>query len=315
MIRILFSLLIVFSLSGPSMALEIVFQKNCSVDESVIRLGDIAQFSENSELVQALSSLAVGQAGDPGERTLVQARPLRDKLISQHNLSTQITWSGSSVINVLRNGITIGPDRIQTLISHYLANNSSKLPEATVRFTHHSLPLPFMVPKGVLTEEIIPSNPAILGSSRFSIIFRVDGRVVKNMSVRGEIVAMAEVVVAARPLKRGQTLTPDSLKKGIIDISKTPDVGMTITDFVGLRLKKSLRTGTPLRHSLVDVLPVVRRGERVKIIIQTGQMFLTATGLAHSDGKMDQIIRVQNVRSNKVLFCRVAAPGLVEVML
>ncbi len=44
-------------------------------------------------------------------------------------------------------------------------------------------------------------------------------------------------------------------------------------------------------------------------------MLLTATGLAHSDGKIDDLIRVQNLNSNKVVFGRVAGPGIVEVIL
>ncbi len=33
------------------------------------------------------------------------------------------------------------------------------------------------------------------------------------------------------------------------------------------------------------------------------------------DQKKNQIIRVQNSSSNKLIYCRVAAPGLVEVIL
>jgi flagella basal body P-ring formation protein FlgA len=313
--RILLSLLIIFCMAGPGQALEIVFQKNCSVDESVIRLGDIVQFSEESEFVLALSSTVIGQAGAPGERVLLQSFQIKNKLLRQYNLSSEISWSGSSVVSAFRNGVTIGPDRILNLISDYLERNSNKLPDVKVRFIPKSLPMPFMVPTGDLIEEIIPSNPSILGSSRFSIIFRIDGRVVKNMSVRGELEALAEVVVAAKSIKRGQILTAAHLTKALMDISKTPGIGTELDDFIGLKIKKTIRSGIPLQHSIVETLPVVRRGERVKIVIQTGSMLLTATGLAHSDGKMDQIIRVQNVNSNKVLHCRVAAPGLVEVML
>jgi flagella basal body P-ring formation protein FlgA len=66
---------------------------------------------------------------------------------------------------------------------------------------------------------------------------------------------------------------------------------------------------------MVKALPVVRSGERVKIIITSGSMILTATGLAYSDGQINQMIRVQNLRSRKIVYCRVAAPGLVEVLL
>jgi flagella basal body P-ring formation protein FlgA len=51
------------------------------------------------------------------------------------------------------------------------------------------------------------------------------------------------------------------------------------------------------------------------MIVETGVMHLTATGFAHSDGKLDQTIKVQNINSNKTVHGRVTGPGVVEVLL
>jgi flagella basal body P-ring formation protein FlgA len=66
---------------------------------------------------------------------------------------------------------------------------------------------------------------------------------------------------------------------------------------------------------MVENLPVVKRGQQVKIAIKAGALLLTATGLAYNDGKLDQMIKVQNISSSKIILGRVAGPGLVEVML
>ena len=100
-----------------------------------------------------------------------------------------------------------------------------------------------------------------------------------------------------------------------MDISSVDNPGQDLENFLGKKLQRSLRAGTPILLSMVESLPVVQRGERVKIVINSGPLHLTATGLAHSDGALDQVIRVQNINSNKIIYCRVAAPGLVEVIL
>jgi len=51
------------------------------------------------------------------------------------------------------------------------------------------------------------------------------------------------------------------------------------------------------------------------MVIESGTLHLTATGLAHSDGKLDQMIKIQNINSSKTVHGRVTGPGIVEVLL
>ncbi len=315
MARIFLIICFIISLAQTADALEITFKSSCSVDESIIRLGDIADFNEETEMTGALATLTVGQAAPPGEKNILRSLSIKEYLISSQSLPEDIRWTGSSTVTVLRRGVTIGPDTIQAIIAQYIKKNSNNLPEAEIRFVPSSLPLPFTLPTGDLTQEVLPSNPGILDSSRFSIIFRVDDKVVKNMSIRGEVEALARVVVSAGPLKRGQILLPKNLSTAVMDISSMSNPGLEVDNFIGKKLQRSMRAGSPVSLSMVESLPVVRRGERVKIVINSGQMRLTATGLARSDGILDEMIRVQNINSNKIIHCRVAAPGLVEVLL
>jgi len=178
-------LCLLVGLGQSAEALEITFQPSGSVDESVIKLGDIARFDEQTEMTRALATLPVGQAVAPGEKTTLSSLGIKDSLTAIHSLSGDIVWSGSPTITVLRRGESIGPERIETIIAEYITRNQNNLPEAEIRFVPSALPLPFMLPSGDLSHEVIPSNPDILGSSRFSIIFRIDGNVVKSMPVLG----------------------------------------------------------------------------------------------------------------------------------
>lgn len=306
---------LVVGLAQTADALEITFNPSGSVDDSVIRLGDIVSFDEETEMARALATLTVGQAPSPGEKSSLRSLSIKEYLVSSQSLPQDIRWIGSPTVTVLRRGVTVGAERIQKIIAEYIKKNKLNLPEAEIRFVPSSLPLPFTLPTGDLTHEVIPSNPGILDSSRFSIIFRVDDNVVKNMSVRGKIEALADVVVSIGPLKKGQILRPQHLSTAVMDISSISNPGLDLDNFIGKKLNRSLRAGTPVLLSMVEALPVVQRGERVKIVINSGSLHLTATGLAHSDGILDQMIRVQNINSNKIIHCRVAAPGLVEVML
>lgn len=311
LLTIFFSLLTVTSAD----AVDITFRDSATVTAHEIRLGDIARFSEESAMVQAMRTLVVGQSPAAGTSAFLRSVSIRDYLLGSQRLPADIYWQGASVITVKRQGVEIVSSDIMRRINDFIENEQDQLPEARYLFTPRAQVLPFVVPTGDLTCDVIPSNPAILGSTRFSLIFRVDGKVVKNMSVRGKLEALQNAVVSAKPIKRGTIIKREHLKHAIVDISELSSPGANADQLIGKKLKRTVRAGTVLSLANVEALPIVHRGERVKIIISTGPMLLTATGLAHNDGRKDQVIKVQNVRSRKILFCKVTAPGMVEVLL
>jgi flagella basal body P-ring formation protein FlgA len=315
MAQIFLILVILTGFCQTARAAEIIFRQTAEVSGPDIRLGDVADFDEESDLTAALASQTVGPAPPPGESVVLHSQTVKHSLVSTKSVPEDIAWSGSPAIMVNRQGITVGPDKILTIIAEYIDEQKKNLPEAEIQFIPASLPLPFILPTGELTSEVIPSNPGILGSSRFSLILRVDNQVAKNMSIRGRIEANANIVVTARAVKKDSILSPQLLTMAVTDISEMAGPQFEASDLTGKKLTRSLKAGSPVLANMVESLPVVRRGEKVKIVINSGQLHVSATGFAFTDGKLDETIRVQNLSSNKLIYGRVAAPGLVEVML
>lgn len=310
------TLILLFGLFETCAALEITFNQNAQIDDAVIRLGDVAKCDEQSPLAEALITQSVGQAPAPGEAMDIRAQTIIQNLrYANRSLPNDITWSGSTTIHISRRGILIGAEKIQAIIAEFFVKNQNSLPKAEMKFIPNSLPLPFFVPTGDLSCDVVPSHPGILGSSSLSIICKVDDKVVKNMSVRGKIEALAKIVVAATPLKKGLVLRPQHLNVAVMDISEIASPELDSRALLGMQLTRPVTIGSPVLGSMVDALPVVRRGQKVQITIDTASLHLTATGLAHSDGKLDQMIKVQNINSNKTIYGRVAGPGVVEVIL
>lgn len=314
-IKSLLIIVLFFSSVSPCTALQVTFKQSGNVDGTIITLGDIARFDNESEMAVALASQIVAQSPPPGESVSLNSLAIKKHLVTTLSLPGSIVWKGSQTVLAKRNGIYIGSENIQELIAEYLRKSSENLPDAEIRFISGSLPIPFILPAGNLTYEVIPSNPGILGSSRFSLIFRVDNRVVKNMSVRGRIEALAPVVVVTRKLQKGTVLSPGDLTLTTKNLNNLRDPGLSLSEFSGKKLTRNIKAGTPISHSMVVSLPVIKRGERVKIVIRSGMMHLSASGIARTDGRRNQVIRVQNSNSKKIIHCRVTAPGLVEVIL
>jgi flagella basal body P-ring formation protein FlgA len=299
----------------PVHALEISFKEQAEVRTDYITIGDIVAFDEASPLTSSLATQVVAQSPEPGERIILDSVSVKDQIMRKTRLSIYTQWTGSRVVHVMRPGQKIVPQNLLDAVNTFLKDHKHELPQAKVSFSPRSLPIPFMLPKGKLDIEVIPSNPTILKSTRFSLICRVDGKVQKNLSIQGELRALAPVVIATDSLRRGTILTPANTQKIVKDLTEYDDPCTDQRLILGKRLKRSVRAQAVINASDVEIPPMIKRGQIVKIILYQGSIYLTATGVARTDGKLNQIIRVRNSSSNKLIQGRVTAPGVVEVMI
>lgn len=302
--------------TSPCYGLEITFRQTADVDAVAITLGDIADFDDDqSEIARALASKTVAQAGQPGQDVDLDAGAIVKQLSKSPELPADLLWSGAPVVRVHRTSVTIGPDKIQEILDGYFASHSDDMPVADTRFIVDGLPLPFVLPTGELKWEVIPSDPNIIGSSRFSLIFSVDGKVKKNMSLRGHFEAMAPVAVATAQLAKGTLLDENSITMVTKDITKFSAPFLDPASLKGKVLVRSIKEGGVIEMSAVQQPPLIRKGEMVKIVYNRGGIFLSTQGVAKTNGAIDEMIKVQNINSKKILNCRVSAAGLVEVAL
>ncbi len=307
--------LLLLLISTPASALEITLQKSAVVNDRRVTLGDIAVFDEQSDTSRALAALVVSEAPEPGEHRFLRSVEVRNMLLRNGRVPAGTYWRGPASITVIRSGQEITAQQVLNEIAAFINDNRSDLPAAEIRFIADTLPVPFQVPKGELSCTVIPSSPGILRSTRFSLIYRVDDRVVRNMSVRGRIEALSDIVVARRGLRRGSELTRDDLTVVKKDIARMRSVVTDLDSIVGRRLTRALRAKTPLQPEFVEEIPVIHQGDPVKIIVRSGQMTLSATGIALVSGGPGATVAVENASSGKRLRARVEGPGVVSVQM
>lgn len=203
--------------------------------------------------------------------------------------------------------------KIRKLLDAYLQAHSETMPAARIRFKSVKQIKPFVLPAGTATCEIIPAIPKIIGSRRFTMIFRVDGQIRANFALHTELEALAPVAVAAIDLPRGVLIAPGDVRLVEKDLSNLREPYLDAKSLVGKKVRRALRAGTVLQKALLETPPVVRRGDSVTMTVRSGAMILTARGAARDNGVIGDTIRVRNNDSQKDVLCRVAGPGAVEV--
>lgn len=120
-------------------------------------------------------------------------------------------------------------------------------------------------------------------------------------------------VVASGAIERGQTLEAAQLKLAPLDIGKTQRGYFTeFNDIIGKTARRRIRAEQPLSPALLDGAALVRRGQQVKIVASQDGIQASAMGEALANGKQDEVIRVKNLRSQKVIDAKVTASGEVS---
>ncbi|MCP8462720.1 flagellar basal body P-ring formation chaperone FlgA [Pseudomonas sp. ZM23] len=124
---------------------------------------------------------------------------------------------------------------------------------------------------------------------------------------------MLPAVFASSAIERGQTLDANQLKLAPLDIGKTPRGYFTdIAEVAGKTARRRIRADQPLSPALLDGATLVRRGQQVKIVASQDGIQASAVGEAMANGKQDDVIRVKNLRSQKIIDAKVVESGVVS---
>lgn len=303
--------LLLFICSATTVLAQTITLKSSVVSrDAQVTLGMVA------DLMPASAELAqkrLVRAPNPAEKVILKRAQIM-KLLRQNGVdTTSITWAGPKTVNIIGASQTVTANDIQYAIDDFLRTAEFRLPNITFEFIPFSLPEAFIFPAGSLQYDVIPSVDTIVGSRNFTIVYRVNGKTVKNLAVRGRLNANADVVVVQQPLRRGVIISSNDIELVTVDISKAKDPLFLIDDVLGQRVVRSMRAGQLVERKYIEFPPVIKKGDFVRIIAQRGSMILTASGVARQDGRMNETIRVENSSSQKEVRGRVVGPSQVKV--
>lgn len=135
-----------------------------------------------------------------------------------------------------------------------------------------------------------------------------------SVPVTGHLIIKISVPVLSHRLEGGTTISANDLEW--IQVSEDRVHTSIVTnehDLIGRELRRDTNGGELL--STHDVIPprFVVRGSLVTLQIETPYMFLAVQGKALQDGGKNDVVRVMNMQSNRVIEGTVAGPGTVVV--
>lgn len=280
-----------------------------------ILLGSIAQVDGSDEtLVRRLEAVVLGRAPLPGKTRALDRATILTRIKQSGIDPAQLDLQIPPDVVVTRTAVTVGREQIEQIIRGYIQQQAAGAADE-LRIKDIRISEPVVLSQGPLTTRVVaPKNTEWVGTIPLSVVFNVGEEPEKRVWVTVSLERMTRVVVARRPLGRYKPIDDDDLEVKAVDAAGLPADCITNPETViGKRTRRPVDTGTVLRPELVEFPPLVKNGDRVRIIAETSGLRISAFGQVKQKGCQGELIQVMNLDSNKVVYARVVDSQTVKI--
>lgn len=307
------------SVGYAAAAATVSFYPETKIKGPDILLGDIARItSEDANRIEELKKVKLGNAAAPGAKVNFSARLLQLRLVQSGKDCQNVVWDIPQSVVVETRGNEISGEALVAQVKAFLLSQTAEKGEQREHVWEMlNAPHAIMAPEGEITYDFQLPYPIRNGfPTNVNVAVKVDGQLYKKTIVRGRLHVYEPIIVAARPLATRQTVQPEDVtleRKDVTDFGRgyfsRPE------QVVGMVMKRMVGTGAPLVPGMLDKPIVVKRLALVKIVSTNGAIRIETDGQALQDGRENDLIRVKNLNSNKVLSARVVDETTVEISL
>jgi len=316
LVTIIFRLLL--SSTGNLLAgVSVIIPGEITVSGPRMILGDISTVAPDAKNDETLASLIekidLGESPSPGYPLTLRRRQLEQKIAAAGVPLSDVRWLIPDEIRISMDGQNTDQSLIKKILSEYLDRSEPYISGRYEILSLNSAAFPTL-PPGKIEYRFTPipsSNPAYLTGT---IFFTINGREASRLRITAQIELLMPAIVAASDLPRGHTLSEADLSESWISFALAKGALTDTSQALGQILKISLRVGSPVRSKDLVENFLVKKGETVTIIAQSGGLKVTTTGQAKQDGALGQTISVINQDSKKTIYAKVIGPSKVEVI-
>jgi flagellar basal body P-ring formation protein FlgA len=212
------------------------------------------------------------------------------------------------------NAAGIGEKEIKDAVKSHIEENAS-WPKDRIRVEFLAAIPEAAITAGSSTCQVRSrAGESYIGRTSFVVRFSKGDTFIREETVRVRIEVLTDVVVSTGSIAHGAIVDPSDVmvKKKWLDTASS-GVLSDINEVGGKKAAVRINAGTEITKHMLRSVPVVKKGEVVRIVLESGPMMISAMGLCEEDGARGDLIRVQNTSSKKTVFARVMGASLVKV--
>jgi flagella basal body P-ring formation protein FlgA len=160
--------------------------------------------------------------------------------------------------------------------------------------------------------EFMFDNELKPGINTVGIKFSKDGKVLKYHDLNIRLKIIKDVWVSVRAIPSNTIIKESDLELTRISLN-SEEIPLDMNEIVGMTLNRSLMKGKAISREMLSNGIIVKRGDKVTLIVQSGAVVIRCTGAALQDGSVGQFVRVKRDGSPAVISGKVTESGSVLV--
>jgi flagella basal body P-ring formation protein FlgA len=281
----------------------------------MVYLGDIATIKGSPRsMVEKMVHLKIQASPHPGEVSILSRPSLASKIERSGFYHLIANLQIPEEIEVTREGRILEREEVARILEDHLQKILGD-EKKSVRVKEIQGSERFVVLPGPISWEVkTPDRFYQGGNMPISLILLADGQKVQEARFNARLEIYADVVVAKNYLPRHQIVEDKDVQVINKNITmQPPDVVTDLKDVLGKRTTLSINNQETLRKSMVEVPPLVKKGDRVILLVERDHFRITAQGEVKEDGREGDRIRVVNTSSKKEVYGRVHDAQTVQV--
>ena len=171
------------------------------------------------------------------------------------------------------------------------------------------------LPEGIIDYEVVaPQQWEGWGNVSIAVLARQKDKVVRNIPVRIEVEALADMVVTLRQIEYGDSIMASDLVLQKREITPNSSrIARKIGEIAGKKARTTMKANQAVRVDQVEKVSLVKSGQMVTIVAENGLMKISVAGKARSSGAEGDIVMVQNQNSLKEIPAKVISATTVQV--
>jgi flagella basal body P-ring formation protein FlgA len=201
---------------------------------------------------------------------------------------------------------TIPPEEIiRILESHLLQMNLEGRYRVEVKDLRHYEKI--VLPAGQVSCEVsLPEGAHRGGYVAATLRLLSQGEEVKRLRVTARVDVYADVVVTRQYLKKHHEIREADLQVLSRNLSLLPpDVVTEVKEVLGKRATLSINSNETLRKSMVEEPPLIKKGDRVLLLVESPLFRITAMGESKEEGRRGERVKLLNLSSKREVYGRV----------
>jgi flagella basal body P-ring formation protein FlgA len=297
---------------APPQSDRIAVAPDSVVDGASVRLGDVAALE--GERARGLSGLVLGPAPAPGEsRSLAGSRVLAALQRELGALET-VRYTIPALVRVRRASQDVPAEMLRETVERFLVEQLAD-GEREARLRSLEFPGVVRIPPGPFEARVVvPPGGVVVGRVRLQIELVQDGTPVRSVWITADVGLEGPVVIARRPIGRGETLRAEDLTVERREIpANGGDLVADPLEAEGRVARAALPALGPLRREQLTAPILVRRGDVVLLIAERGGLRLTVPADVRDEAAEGESVRVTNRVSKKDVVARVVDARTVRV--